>query len=490
MRRPPIDAWSPASEVDGAVRPPLVVPRPPDALTTLRIFLQPLLHLALLAAGVLFFCDEVIRRALPGTPVLVTAIKDGLLFASGFLALVIAPGSRRIASLLLPWSVFTFISSLYVLDHTGNWTHATGVWRTYTFSFLYLPVGFYIAEQASIRRTLTRLFSVGCVITVVLAIMQEHARSALPAVLSDRIYKTAHSLAGGEYNEGPFASPTVLAVVMVTTLMFVLAELSREQRRVHAWWFGFVVLLLYSIYLTRTRIAVVFVLFGAGLLAVTSPPSVRVVKRWVSYSLIGGLFAIAGLATVLLSEVELRVGSPTTSYEQDLAFYSWLLDPDELVARLFIFTREIGWTEPRNVLLGYGTGVSGSLVRLLSPPPNAPMTHDTGLFLLYVEVGVTGMFVFAVTYLRAAWLCARVGLRPTAASTTRAAAVATSYIPLWFLLKNHPLIANGATHALWLVATGYVLAHARVSDVRREDLRLPLRRPVPVPARRTGSAGI
>ncbi len=421
---------------------------------------------AITLAIVLLFCDETIRKALPDRPVLVTAAKDSLLLFAGGLVWLFTPAVRRLSWFFVPWCLLTLIGSLFVYGQTANSAHLLAVWRTYCLSFLYLGVGYYVGQSDKMWSKTGAIFVVGSVLSVALAAAQEHLRGSLPEALSARIYKIGHPMAGGLYNEGPFASSTILAAVLCAVVVFTYAHVVRSRSKSVWLSAGLLLACSYGIYLSRVRVAIPLAAAGLTLVALIGPPHRQ--RRGRSWLLFGAMLSLGLVAYLLTAMNDLTLTGETTIVAREVSFFEVVLNPEEIAQRGLFFLNEMRRIEPVKAIWGYGPGLGGAMRRLLENEPECPAVADTGIFLLYVELGVMGLVAFAIAYFGATVQCARQVSFRASSPRVIAGLVVSSCLGLWFLLKMHALIANGATHALWLASLGVALSGLTPgSDIRR-----------------------
>jgi hypothetical protein len=307
-----------------------------------------------------------------------------------------------------------------------------------------------------LRQGVARLFVVFCHVVVIATFLQEFYRSGLPEFLSARIYAERHSLAGGVYNESVFASPQILAQVLLCSLTLVASYVaSREKFTIISFLLaglGFCATAL-ALALTRIRTGLVFAVFALGLIWLLSAwvrgRSAASVKRLRLLFLVG--FAALGIVAVLFIVLGGKsLADADSSFKQDSDFFGYLFDPGELMARLTYGFSEIGQELPgHDWFLGYGAG-AGSLRKFFQ----VPLVYDTGLFLIYHEFGALGLSVFCIAYVGLTVDCfRRLFGAPVSRDVIPSLTIATVFL-LWFLLKSHSCMRNGFSHTIWMGMLG------------------------------------
>ena len=328
------------------------------------------------------------------------------------------------------------------------------------------------------------MFLIGGIAAMAVACAQEIARDSLPSFLSARIYKARHSGAGGSYNESLFASPQILAQVAVTLSTWAFSAIalpSTTRRRIGA--IGVLAAGIVTAYLSRIRTAPFIAVFALSL-TYLGAWKVRGSVREMPAAMRGLLLGLAVLALIGTSYFLVTLefpNSPSDQAAQDATFYRSALRWDELGIRMRVFIREIAQLENHDPVFGYGAGTGGQVKRFVDTGfDDIPVVSDTGIFLLYHEMGVIGLFAFILCYIG---LIARCGWQMATRRSIPGVSVPAFSIGvgllIWFLFKSHACIANGLSHALWMVSIG-LCCSALDRQGREERARAAARRsPVP-----------
>ncbi len=424
-------------------------------------------------AVVVVFCDESLRKALPGQPVLVTCAKDVLLAVAGVGLLVLGRWRSAPVLLLLPWSIVVAFSALGVLLEYGVWTHGLAIVRTYLGPVWLVAVGAEIGGHERLLNRLSRVFLVGTVAAVFVAMAQEMARDALPGFLSQRIYMEGHSEAGGMYNESLFASPSILAEVLLVGATAVLATICLDERRRIAGWAGILLCHCVGIYLCRIRIGVSALVASAAVVAAISflagntAIRARLVQRLGTTAVLFGLLLLLGL---MWRVDKVWLSSADVDLSREGEFYSRLGQHEELLQRTLYFVEEVRFHEMSvsGLLFGYGAGTAGALRDFLGTRDSpAPRITDTGIVLLLAEFGVVGLLVFLGGVLGIQFQLA-LAMRNLRVTTPMVWSFAASLVLLlWFLLKSHTVISNGTSLILWFGSLG--ICHGQVALQKRRN---------------------
>ena len=419
----------------------------------------------ILVAVAIAFVDESVRKMLPGNPVAATAVKDALLFLAASICVFRSATFSQHAAYLLAWVLVTFASATYVyLGPYGTVTAFAASLRTYTLSPLLLVIGHYLAYNERTRRDVVRIMVIGCVAAMIVGLLQELGRGSLPGSLSTRIYKEGHSLAGGLYVESLFASPQIFAQVIVVFAAHVYLRIQCAERGR-----GNITPLLafvgaaLAILMSRIRTAAGAIVLVTGMTWLLFKRT-RPVRPDLGSAAIG---AAANLGLLLLLIwVFANVPTEQTPYgvaglSRDVSFYQQALDPQEIARRIRYPAREVERLRHHNWAFGHGVGTGGPIRQFLRPRLQhkiAVDARDSGIFLLYHEMGLIGLLAFSVLYLG---LLVKAGLGLIALPCPPRECIPAFAIAFvftgWFLLKSHSCLANGFSHALWLGSLGLCL---------------------------------
>jgi hypothetical protein len=359
----------------------------------------------------------------------------------------------------LPWSLLTLASSVMVASKYESPQTVPAVVLAYSASPLFMVVGYYLGYHPEAMKRVGRIYVTGCLIAIFIAIMQEFARGALPAFLAARIYKEKHVVAGGMYNESIFASPQVLAVVMFPLLAWTFMELLIKRTRVNSLLYGATLILIgYTIFLSRIRVAVPLAFVTIMFILVLARKTGMKVSTMASRVIIGG-FVLSVMFAVLVVVVPEDIY--TRKAEIDRSFFGKVLRPHENFIRLLYWMKEIEDLPNHSAIFGYGVGTGSRLREVVGDYRlvNIPTIYDTGIAMLYHEMGLVGLIAFAVGFvmlpLNAMWriLKAR-AVEPAAIASL---GVCGAYLG-WFLFKHHTVLINTISHLLWMGVLGVCFA--------------------------------
>jgi hypothetical protein len=148
-----------------------------------------MLGILIVTGCLLGFCDESIRKVVPGNPVEVTAVKDVVLAAAG--TVVLATRGARVYRQVLafaPWVVLAFVSILRAYAATGSPALALASCRTYCVGPLLFAVGYHVGSKRRLGDAVIRILAIAGVVAVLVGLLQEFVRDVLPPIFSERIY--------------------------------------------------------------------------------------------------------------------------------------------------------------------------------------------------------------------------------------------------------------------------------------------------------------
>jgi len=371
------------------------------------------------------------------------------------------PRARKYIWLFGLWVAFAFGSAIMVLCKENSPVHLLACIRTYCIFPLYLLIGWYLITNLQLRKSAMRIVILGVVIAVIIAFVQEFYRDALPAVLSQRIYKDKHSLAAGMYVESIFASPKVASSVFL--FIFYLCEglyvRGSGRRAYRNACLLLMALLLGAIYVSRYRTALVCALFGgAGLLVLL----MHAHKRRCIQRPAGGRLVIAMvLALALCIGYFMCTTGPDASVSLEnigeMRYYSDAFNVQNIIARPHVAlseTRQIGVT-----LLGSGAGTLGKLCALLG---DESRITDAGIALLVGEFGMLGAIIFVATNMILLWLVLSGHRRVSNGDLAiyMCCVMFSGIMFLEFIFKISSNIENGLILFMWYASAGAALALA------------------------------
>jgi hypothetical protein len=434
------------------------------------------------------FVDESVRRAVPSHPVMVTAGKQALFTLAGLLILLNRGVPFGPLVMFAPWTIYTLASSCVVAMDYDAPVAIPAVALAYSASPVFFAVGYYLGAQPEVLRRVGRIYAIGCIAAIAIAVIEEYARGALPEFITARIYTEKHAEAGGAFVESLFASPQILAEVMFPFVAWcVLEMLIGTVQRTRLLAAIAVIAAGFGIFLSRIRVAVLLaglmVLFIALLARKTGLSLGRLTGR-----VVATLVALSLLLTILVAVL------PEDTYgrkgEKDRDFFGKLLDPSSSFRRLGIWAQEISELPPdHNPTFGYGTGTGGGQMRTLIGDIrllDRPMVYDTGIALLYYEMGIVGFIVFVLGFVVFPIYVLIQLFRAQQVAPAAVASIAVYFAFLgWFLFKAHPVISNVLSHSVWVAMLGvcYSLlntpkpAHATEHDLQQSWQYEPARYP-------------
>lgn len=425
----------------------------PDGSTGSR----PALEWMIVLAVILGFCDESIRKAIPGNPVLVTAVKDVLFCGVGLSVLLGSVWARKLAVWWTPWILYVMASGVEVWQADRSDMHLLSVMRTYLGPVWLMIVGSYVGSHLSLLQKVKSNFLVGTLLAVAVAGLQEVARDKLPAFLSTQILLIdGHSFAGGRYNESLFGSPQTLATccMVAAVVAFQLAFYNRGR------YDAAVCLLLFATGMYLSRIRTVLMMCPAAFLLICllwhrwQKHQAMLLVRWV---VVGCVLAGGSGLFVNLGGFDWWSRESGVDLTKESRYLEYLGESEEHSWRFIYFLTEF---EIRSVPaarypFGYGAGTSGSLRSFLSREDHfIPESHDTGIFLLVAEFGLVGLAFFLTPLVMLCIVCLRgLTLRRPPPDAVWAFASGLVFL-LWFLLKSYTIMNNGFSQMLWFGSLG------------------------------------
>lgn len=412
----------------------------------------------------LAFVDETVRKSIPGAPILVTAVKDVVLIAAGFLIILQTRGlSRTYGKYFAPWVLVTFVSGLWVF----TWFHSLlllgATIRSYCLMPLLFAVGYYLGVKEEARRRVTRIFLIGGLLVIAVAVAQEFAREALPSFLSTRIYRVRHGGAGGDYNESLFASPQTLSHVAVVLAAWSFTSLvlpGFSRRRFSP--LGLLLLGLIGVYLSRIRTAllilvmVLFIIWLGVWKVATRPGQMPAPLRGLVVALV--ILVLGSACYVAIYSGLKDMGDEDLA--RDILFYERALDFETIKLRSGLFLLEFQTSGEHDWFFGNGAGTGGRMRGFVDIDFHSiPAVSDTGLYLLYHEMGMVGLVSFLVCFGALLLRCALfLSVRPTIPPVALPTFALGAALLLWFLFKSHTCIANGFTRIIWMGSMGICCA--------------------------------
>ena len=153
-----------------------------------------LIEALLVTAILLAFVDESVRKMFASQPIYVTSVKQGVVLLAGVLILfawhAAIAGIRLL--LFLPWSIYTLISGTLVSFDYDAPRLVFAVIATYCSAPLLFAVGYYLGLFPDALRKVSKIFLIGAIAAIIVAILQEFIRSMLPGFLAVRVYKESH----------------------------------------------------------------------------------------------------------------------------------------------------------------------------------------------------------------------------------------------------------------------------------------------------------
>ena len=175
----------------------------------------------------------------------------------------------------------------------------------------------------------------------------------------------------------------------------------------------FLVLCGYAIYLSRIRVAVVLAVVAVLFLAMFVRKTGLSVSRLAMRLIISG-FALSLLVMLLVALIPSQKLSLKGEHEK--TFFAVVLDPAESIDRINLWEREIADLPNHSMWWGYGAGTGGSMRPVIADQRLllVPVVNDTGMALLYHELGLFGYLTFAICYvgIPLGLICAWYGVAP------------------------------------------------------------------------------
>ncbi len=417
------------------------------------LFVPQWVTFAVVTALSLFFIDETIRKALPGRPVYVTAIKDLLFFFIGLWAIQQPLKYKGLLVLFVPWLLVVAISGLMVTAEFFKPSVPLAIGRTYAIAPALFLTGLLVGQSPPLARLLFRVGVVGVSITLFLTFMQENARGLLPGFLQVNIYKEAHVMAGGRFNEGSFNSAQVLSLVLMAVATFTFAMLFDQanlRRRVPLT--ILLVLCLYGIYVARVRIGVLITILSVAAV------SLGLLRSNISSTAVAGRAVFGGVLLIVVAAVAsvLIPNQDASTAETDASFYERALTFEVISDRLFFFQSEVaGSSVPP--MFGQGIGTAGAVRNVINSQDLSRFESvaDTGTALIFRETGYVGLACFVLVFAGLPFLAwvrlSTLGNVPLAGVAAMAVALGAAG---WFFFKSHTVLGNGASQTVWMVSTG------------------------------------
>lgn len=422
-----------------------------------------------LATGLLIaFIDEVVRKALPGQPVQVTAVKEPLFFLVGLFASKVDVKPPWLP-MLLPWAAIVLLTTALTLSTGGNLVHSVACLKTYLGFILLFGAGVCVSQSSRLIGFLGKIFLAGMTLAAVIGVLQQIAPGSLPQFLLVRSYIEKHSLAGAGYSESLFSSPSIFAQALLLASLFAFDLWCRKGKLVS--------LLLLPVFLaglwaSHIRVALVFLLLGLLLLYALSV--YREGNLWNTHSR-GTILALmlAGVGTTFALAMGMHRASAVVDQEtatRDLSFYERILNREEILQRLTVPIMAVQRTPPEKLILGYGAGTGGALRRFLPPETVAgvPRVTDDGVSLLVRETGILGAVLFFVPVLGILLVCSRriayhgdpVGIPIV---------VGAWVFTVWFTVKSHAVMSNSFSQIMWFGCMG--IAYGMAMRYREQGYR-------------------
>jgi len=405
------------------------------------------------AALIIAFIDEGVRKSLPGAPVLVTGIKDILLIGGGLFLLSSKNGKmyRRMLTPFGPWVIYSVISALYVYLYDGSTLHLILTLKVYTLGIFIAIVGSYVAANEELSIKVWVVLFCGAVYAFCVGAMQEHAKDLLPGFYNRKIFIEKHSLAKGEYIESVFSSPQTFSLSMIILSYMALYKLLSERRSGYIYG-GLMLLSIYGVYLSRIRVALFLDLVGMfAILILYISPYMR--RRL--------LISISLFLIILVPCYVFVVGMNGGSLElQDMEFYRDLVDMDKLRGRveyglkLSSSSRDFGLS-----IFGYGAGTSGELRRFLNNQWRfGPGAEDSGFTQYHYQFGLLGVFLFFAPLGLSLFGVSSQNKRNAINYTLIGAVIIMCWVLyVWLVFKANSIVVNGFSSMILYLSFGYAI---------------------------------
>ena len=386
------------------------------------------------------FFDEGIRKILPGAPVSVTSIKvlvalSALLFCGS----EIRGGLKVAVKFHALWFLAIFLSACSLIVQGMPVFPVLASFLMYSGCIFYTLVGVKIGSDPVLFSKIKTLFWAGVALSLCVAFIQETDRGILPQFFSRRIFIEKHSEAVGSYVESIFTSPTIFAEFLCVALACILFD-GDEPGYLVSFLSGLLVL---GILLSRTRVAI-FLAGALFLLKIFMAPFAskrdfrkKALNIMILFSVVASVYAYSDL-------------------QKDSSFFSAVVDSDKLEGRAFIFGNEQGALVGHDWVLGYGIGTGGSMRSMYGESVDGiPEVYDTGLFLLYHEMGVVGVVSFLAIFFGLAVHAYGRGMDEFKSNLKYYCSILVLLI--WFLFKTHAILSNIFSSMLWFGLVGLVI---------------------------------
>jgi hypothetical protein len=422
---------------------------------------------------VLVLAEDSLRKALPGTPYIVSLGKD-ILVAVCYLAFLFQPSSRvgvRSSSrgekvgLYLPlviWAVFVIMQAFNpYLPHILVGISGIRTW------LLFVPLLVLAANAFRDGDTADRVLRYLAYLAIPLfgvALIQNQFYDDLPLFLANSAFAKFRGLESGNnvrYNESLFASPTLYALVCVFQLCVVvgLLKIPRARRQTLLLWLsGYCAVM--GAHLSGVRTGLLF----CGVAVLSLLPLILVRHERVRHGLARrpGLIA-GGLVGLAIGAVLVASMQPTRSE----AFWS-SLEVGIIGARMddSISHVRVQDTPP----LGNGTGSagkSGQVMTLLGRPAMGFENVEWGNLLVRYSYGPVGMWfgAFLLVWMLAGLL--RIAWRNRLGRFAPLRFALWVYVCAqmgWFLFKAYPVLENGTMLVLFWASVGLIVCLGRLDE--------------------------
>jgi len=410
-------------------------------------------------AIVLAFVDESIRKAIPSNPILVTAIKDIFIYST-FLIIFIKYGRdyNKYLIIFIPWFIYISLSVSYVYIIDGSLLHFVATFKTYFGIVASFLVGIYLSKQLKLFKKIKIIFIIGFTLAIAVGLLQEYYREYLPVFLSYRVYLDKHSLAGGNYVDSLFVSPTTFSIVCSVVLIYIFYILihnykKNDKKRIYLYYM-YIFLALTGILISRMR-AILFLLVIVSALILYISTRTNNKNRQVIANIGIHFVIILSISLPLLILLSGNSFEPNNSLEKDIEFYGYLLNQEELLRRFTIVFSNFSFTDS-NFLWGYGAGTCGRLLSFLNEENNiGNFVTDSGISLLFNEFGLLGTIVFLLPILHYMSIATfRIFQYKRYERELVPAWGVTILLVFYFLFKSNNVLLNSFMQNIWFLSLG------------------------------------
>lgn len=423
---------------------------------------------------VLLVGEDSLRKAVPGSPYVISLGKDFLIVAC-YLCYALRPKLRRPlrpADNLEKWGIYVPILAwmCFVVLQAANpavpniLVGISGI-RTWVLYFPMMVLMSNFFRHSDSADAFLRAMAYLAIPVFALTMLQNSFYDDLPPFFRESAFRKIRTLeSGGEvrYNESIFATPTLLALASVYQLCLVIGLLKirrARKQRILLWVSGYCAIM--SAHLSGIRTGLSFcaiaILTCLPLIMYRFEQRPGVPRRTRPGLLMGGV--IGFLAGAVL------VGSMTGNRAE--AFWT-SIQPEIVERRMDVaiaVTDDFG-----GGIMGNGTGSagkSGRVMNLLGKPSPANENVEWGTALVRFSFGLVGMWLGALLGLWALFGLLRVAMANRESRFAPVRYTLWIYIGAqlsWFLFKAYPVLENGTMGVLYWSSAGLIIGLKRLDE--------------------------